>query len=269
MDNRKNLRIMTYNLRNNSDVPPNSWAERKELILELLERETPDIIGTQECMYEQVQDMNTMLTNYDTIGLGRDGGSKGEFMAIFFKKNRLKVLAYNHFWLSDTPDTIASCTWGNDVTRMVTWIRFQDIETGQQFYHLNTHLDHISVNARVKGAELILKKVSTFNPDLPIIITGDFNTESGSEPHQVFLEKGTFIDTWDVATDRINKDLGTFNDFKDPTGGEERIDWILVRGNMQIGVIKIINDQVNGLFPSDHFPVMVDLHFTKNNGLQL
>ncbi|MEK3890057.1 endonuclease/exonuclease/phosphatase family protein [Bacillus sp. FSL K6-3431] len=259
MENRKNLRIMTYNLRNNSDVPPNSWAERKELILELLQRESPDIIGTQECMYAQVQDMNTMLPEYDTIGLGREGGSNGEFMAIYFKKSRLEVLEYNHFWLSDTPDTIASCTWGNDVTRMVTWIRFLDLETGQQFYHLNTHLDHISVNARVKGAELIIKKVTSFDPELPIIITGDFNTESSSEPHQVFLEKGKFIDTWDAAIERINKDLGTFNDFKNPTGGKDRIDWILCRGNVKTGFIKIINDQPKGRFPSDHFPVMVDL----------
>lgn len=263
MDKHKSLRVMTYNLRNNSDVPPNSWAERQKLILGLLERENPDIIGTQECLHEQVQDMKTMLPDYDTIGLGRSGGSNGEFMSIFFKKSRLKVLAYNHFWLSDTPDTVASCSWGNDVTRMVTWIHFQDLETGQQFYHLNTHLDHISVNARVKGAELILEKVDMFDPELPIIITGDFNTESGSEPHKVFVDKGKLRDTWDVAIQRVNKDLGTFNDFSDPTGGEDRIDWILIRGNIQTGIIKIINDQVNGLFPSDHFPVMVELYISQ------
>lgn len=259
MDNQKRLRIMTYNLRNNSDITPNSWVERKPLILELLQRESPDIIGTQECVFEQVQDMNTMLPKYDSVGLGREGGSNGEYMAIFFKKDRLQVLEYNHFWLSDTPSTVASCTWGNDVTRMVTWIRFLDNETDLQFYFLNTHLDHISGNARIQAANLIINKVSDFDKAIPIILTGDFNTDANTEPHQILLEQGKFFDTWDTATDRINKDLGTFNDFNDVTGGHERIDWILFRGNVITGMIQVINDQPSGRFPSDHFPVMVDL----------
>lgn len=264
MDNPKKLRIMAYNLRNDGDLSPNSWVERKELILELLLRESPDIIGTQECVHEQIQDMNAMLPDYDVIGLGRNGGSKGEYTAIYFKKNRFKVLEYDHFWLSDTPDTIASCSWGNDVTRMVTWIRFLDRETDQQFYLLNTHLDHISERARKEAAKLIIKKVSDFNQALPIILTGDFNTDANTEPYRVLLEQGKFIDTWDTATSRINEELGTFNDFNDPTGGKERIDWILYRGSVETRMIKIINDQPEGQFPSDHFPVMVDLQIQKN-----
>lgn len=250
---------MSYNLRNNSDVPPNSWKERKELILELLERESPDIIGTQELLHDQVQDMEDLLPEYDWIGLGRDGGSYGEYMAIFFKKSRLKVLEYNHIWLSDTPNIIGSSTWGNDCTRMATWIRFLDMESKKQFYHLNTHLDHMSENARVRGAELIINKSADFHSALPIIITGDFNTAAKSETHQVFLTKGNFIDTWDTATERINEKLGTFNNFNDPSGGKTRIDWILYRGDVKAGMIQIINDQTNGRFPSDHFPIMTDI----------
>ncbi|MBO0600646.1 endonuclease/exonuclease/phosphatase family protein [Sporosarcina sp. E16_3] len=264
MNTLKNLRIMTYNLRNNCDVSPNSWAERKKLILELFLRESPDIIGTQECVYEQIQDMDEMLPDYDAIGLGRNGGSKGEYTAIYFKKQRFKVLEYDHFWLSDMPETIASSSWGNDVTRMVTWIRFLDMETNQQYYHLNTHLDHISENARKESANLIIKKIANFNPELLVLVTGDFNTGANTEPYKVLMEQGKLIDAWDTATGRINEGLGTFNNFNDPTGGIDRIDWILYRGDVKPGVIQIVNDQPQGQFPSDHFPVMMDLKIPMN-----
>ncbi|MBW8349396.1 endonuclease/exonuclease/phosphatase family protein [Bacillus sp. IITD106] len=253
-----NLRIMTYNVRNDCDPPPNSWEERKGLIRDLIVRESPDIIGTQECKFNQVKDLDHLLEDYDWIGLGREGGSKSEFMTIFYKKSRFDVLEYNHFWLSDTPNVIASSTWGNDCTRMATWVHFLDKETNQSFYHLNTHLDHISEEARVKGAGLIVEQAEAFDSSIPLFITGDFNTVAKTDTHQVFLTKGSFIDTWDSASKRINEELGSFNNFDDATGGEGRIDWILYRGDVKAGVLKIVNDQVDGRFPSDHFPIVVD-----------
>ncbi|MCR2823431.1 endonuclease/exonuclease/phosphatase family protein [Lederbergia panacisoli] len=253
-----NIRIMTYNVRNDCDAPPNSWNERKVLIRDLIKRESPDIIGTQECKFNQVQDLDELLEEYNWIGLGREGGSKGEFMAIFYKKSRFQVTEYDHFWLSDTPDVIGSSTWGNDCTRMATWVHFLDKRTNQSFYHLNTHLDHVSENARVKGSELIVKQSEAFDSSAPIFITGDFNTVAESDSHKVFL-KGDFIDTWDSAIERIHEELGSFNNFNDPTGGEGRIDWILYRGDVKVGTLKIVNDQINGRFPSDHFPIVVDI----------
>ena len=250
---------MTYNVRCDFDAPPNSWNERRKLISEMLLRESPDIIGTQECLNYQVQDMASILPEYDWIGLGREGGSYGEYMAIFFKKDRFTALEYDHFWLSDTPATIGSSSWGNDCTRMATWVKFQDRQTGATFYHLNTHLDHISEEARVKGAELIIKKTDEFDADSPHIITGDFNTGTASDAHKIFLDKGNFIDAWDVAAETLNEELGTFNAFEDPSGGEDRIDWILIKGDVKTGLIKTIDDQTNGLFPSDHFPVVADI----------
>lgn len=253
------LRVMTYNLRNNSDVPPNSWDERKGLIQELIQRENPDIIGTQEGLYPQVKDMDDLLPNYGWIGLGRDGGSNGEFMTIYYKKSRFDVLEYNHFWLSEKPETMGSISWDSGCTRMATWARLFDKVTKKSFYHLNTHLDHVSEEARIKGAEVIIQKVENFNSKLPIIVTGDFNTVAGLETHQTFINQGEFVDTWEDATERINEELGTFNGFQNPSGGEGRIDWILYRGDVSTESVKIVNDRPDGRFPSDHFPVIADL----------
>jgi endonuclease/exonuclease/phosphatase family metal-dependent hydrolase len=256
-----NLRLMTLNVRHAMDPVPHSWEERVPLIRTLLEREAPDIIGTQECFYSQVKDMLSILPGYDWLGLGRKGGSGGEFMAIFFRKDRFEILEYDHYWLSDTPSVIGSTTWGHKAPRMVTWGRFLDLRTERQFYLCNTHLDHVSAEARVKAAELIVEKASLLDPELPIVITGDFNIGASSAPHDVFFQKGGFTDTWDSAKVRQGEGIGTFNDFKDPLGRgvDWRIDWILTRGAVEVDRIQIVDDHDNGRFPSDHYPLLADL----------
>lgn len=255
-------KIMTYNVRNDFDDPPNTWKERKTRIKQLIEQESPDMLGTQECAYRLVADLDALLPAYDWIGLGREGGSKSEYVAIFFKKERFAVVEYDHFWLSDTPDVIGSATWNHSIPRMATWIRFQDLQTNKEFYHINTHLDHESAEAREKSATLITEKAAEFADDLPIVLTGDFNTGKDSLPYKHLVHDGAFVDTWYSAKDQVNSDLGTFNDFKDHTGGKTRIDWILVQGNASVKQVKIAADMYGGLFPSDHFPVIADLSFT-------
>lgn len=260
------LKVMTYNIRylNNSDPSPHTWAERIPAIKKLIEQEQPDIIGTQEVLYKQLLDLEENLPQYEWIGLGREGGSKGEYSAIFYNENRYTPLEYDHFWLSDTPNVIGSMTWGNTIPRMVTWAKFLDKKTNQQFYVVNTHFDHRSANAREKSAELIKEKIKAFNPKLPIVLTGDFNANPDSVPYQKLTSEGAFEDLFVTAEERINEHLGTFNGFRDPTGGgpKNRIDWILAKGNVTAHTVEILDYYKNGQFPSDHYPVMADLTLT-------
>lgn len=257
------LRIMTFNVRQISDPPPNSWGERQVLISKLLAEEKPDIIGTQECLFQQVKDMLAILPDYDWVGLGRKGGSAGEFMAIYYKRSRFDVLEYDHYWLSATPLSIGSTTWGNTIPRMVTWARFLDKQTGKSFYLINTHLDHRSEEARIEGARLIAEKAADLDEELPVLLTGDFNIGEDSEPYRYLVNEGGFADTWYAAHERINDSLGTFNGFINETGGWTRIDWILMRGSVTVSTSRIINTHYNGLFPSDHFPVMAVVKLEK------
>ena len=257
------LRVMTYNLRylNNSDPSPHTWEERLPTIGQLIHKEKPDIFGTQEAVYAQIKDLDDELPQYEWIGLGREGGSKGEYMAVFYNANRFTPVEYDHFWLSDTPDVIGSKSWGNTIPRMATWVQFEENHTGQRFYLVNTHFDHVSEEAREKSAALIAEKVEEFQEELPVLVTGDFNTSPDSTPHQILTAEGPFVDLWDAAEERVNEELGTFNGFKDPTGGgpEKRIDWILSKGNVLVERIEIVEDQKNGQFPSDHYPVIADV----------
>lgn len=252
------IRIMTFNMLHIDDNPENDWNVRKELIASLIQREEPDVIGTQECLYSQVNDIISMHPEFDWIGMGRQGGSEDDFMAIFYRKSRFSVLAYNHFWLSDTPSEIGSMTFGNKLPRMVTWVQFFDKQTEKSFYHMNTHLDYVCEEARIKGAHLINEKVKAFQDDLPVFLTGDFNTDAGTLPYTILTNRGPFKDTWDDAEEHINPSSGTKNDFMYPDGGDERIDWILAKGVRRVKNIKIIDDVIDGMYPSDHFPVIAE-----------
>lgn len=254
------LRVMSYNLRFASPVPPNAWPDRRPLMRELLKDTAPDLIGTQEGVYYQLKDIASDLDGYDWIGLGRNGGSRGEFMAIYYRKARFEPLEYDHFWLSDTPNVIGSTNWGPNLPRMVTWVKFEDRQTKQKFYFINTHFDHKVQSAREKSSELLRERVSTFDPLLPVILVGDFNAAAPqNKAYQILVGDKFFHDTWDTAKKRSDEITGTYNGFKalEPKGA--RIDWILTRGDVKTESLEILTFSKNGQFPSDHCPVMAVL----------
>lgn len=251
------LCVMTYNLRYASPKPPNAWPDRRPLVREVIQTVAPDVIGTQEGLYAQVKDVAADLPDYEWLGLGRDGGSRGEFMAIYYRKARLEPLAFDHYWLSDTPEVMGSKTWGPTLPRMVTWIKFRDLRTKQEFYFINTHFDHQVQVAREKSAALIRKHVEELNTTLPVILVGDFNARAGqNKAYHTLTEDGFFKDTWETAAERKGEGINTFNSFQSIQTNGVRIDWILTRGDVTASKTEIVTFSRDGQFPSDHFPVV-------------
>lgn len=254
------LTVMTYNLRFASQNPPNAWPERRPLMRELIQQLAPDVMGTQEGVYFQLKDIAADLPEFDWIGLGREGGSRGEFMAVFYRKARLDPLAYDHFWLSDTPEVMNSATWGNTYRRMVTWVKFRDRATGGEFFLFNTHFDHQVQAAREKSAELVRQRVEALNTKLPVLLIGDFNAAAESnKAYEILTADKFFTDAWLTATERRGDGVGTFNDFKAAVPDGPRIDWILSRGDVTVERAEMSTFTRDGQFPSDHFPVTARL----------
>ncbi|UNZ20486.1 endonuclease/exonuclease/phosphatase family protein [Streptomyces sp. 891-h] len=251
------LRTMSFNLRYASETPPNSWPERRPVTRALLRRERPHLLGTQEGLYAQLQDIAADLgwARYDWLGIGRAGGSRDEFMAIFYDVRRLRPLEYDHFWLSDQPALIGSATWGNTVIRMVTWVRFRDLATGHELYHLNTHLDHRSQPSRERSAALINERLGGLDPALPRLVTGDFNVPAHGNPvHDTLLADGRLVDTWDAAESR-SEPYGTFHGYRPLVPDGDRIDWILASPGVRVRRASINTFERGGQYPSDHLPV--------------
>lgn len=248
--------LMSYNLRYASTSSPNAWPDRRPLMVELIHRVSPDLIGTQEGLYGQLQDLATDLPEYDWVGTGRDGGNRGEFMAIFYRKAKFQTLQTNHFWLSDTPEIPGSSTWGNSNRRMVTWIKLLDPSTQREFYFFNTHFDHQVQLAREKSAHLVRERVTALNTSLPVLLSGDFNAGAGNPVHGLLVDDGFFKDSWFQAKVRRGEGLGTFNGFKAIPQNNTRIDWILTRGQVSVEASEIITFSKDGHFPSDHCPLV-------------
>lgn len=280
------IAVMSFNLRFADDKMPHAWSLRRPVVARCLKEANPDIIGTQEGLFEQLNDMRDDLPEYESIGLGRLGGSHGEFMEIFYKKNRLKLLEYDHFWLSDNPQLIAS-KWNHKHPRMVTWIRFRDLkDQTREFLVFNTHFDHQRDQnppheAREKSAALLLIKIKEINAqNLPVIVVGDFNEDSRPEAFrdksrvegkalQTVTEGSYLKNTWDMTAQKPPEAMGTSHQYiKLPSQQDQaslaqyrRIDWILVHGEWKVGQIVINTCSDKDQYPSDHFPIQAQLEF--------
>ncbi|MET7481759.1 endonuclease/exonuclease/phosphatase family protein [Streptomyces sp. NPDC005538] len=250
------LDVMTFNLRYASSDEPNSWKARRPVMRDLLLRAAPDIIGTQEGLYQQLQDIrHDLAPHYDWIGGGRKGGSHDEETAIFYDIRRLAPVEYDQFWLSDTPAVIGSNSWGGAHPRIATWIRFRDLgDNGREFYVLNTHLDNASQYARERAATLIAERIAGLDRSLPFVVTGDFNTAAyTTSVYDTMLGAG-FRDTWDAAAGR-GKLYGSFHGYRALVPGGARIDWILVTPGVTVRRTTLDTFSENSQFPSDHLPV--------------
>ncbi|MDR3228634.1 MAG: endonuclease/exonuclease/phosphatase family protein [Puniceicoccales bacterium] len=265
------LKLVTFNLRFRGPGDTrngNGWDDtRRPAVAAVLRRLDADIFGTQEGLAVQLHHIASDLPAYAWAGVGRDDGRKrGEFSAIFYKKERFDLLETQHFWLSETPTKPGSRSWNSACARMVTAVRLCEKTTGRQLWFLNSHFDHVSELARQKSAELILERIKKFDPAIPVFLTADFNAAAvRSETYKALTASGAFLDTWVLAARRLNSDYNTYQGFnrnpKRNKAGGSRIDWILVRpaaGSLPPRVSRseiVIDRRPDGGFPSDHFPV--------------
>lgn len=258
----QDLKVMTFNIRLHLDSDKeNSWTHRKPEVLQLLDYYAPEVFGVQEALPLQMKDLESGLSDYDYVGVGRDDGKdKGEYSAIFFNKEKLKLLKSGTFWLSET-SAVPSKGWDAALNRICTYALFKN-KKGKKFWVFNTHFDHIGIEARKNSANLILKKIKEFNKnDFPVVLAGDFNLTEDSEPIKMLSDQ--LKDTFYHSLKKPYGPKGTFTAFDINKVSENRIDYIFVK-DFKVNSYRTINDKrQNLLYPSDHFPILVELKFQK------
>ncbi|MBS1496570.1 MAG: endonuclease/exonuclease/phosphatase family protein [Bacteroidetes bacterium] len=250
------LKVMTYNMRLAlASDKEDDWEHRKEMFAGMIGFYDPDFFGVQEALPQQVNYLETNLNKYKHIGIGRDGVNKGEASAIFYLASKFQLLQSNTFWLSETPGAISK-GWDASYIRICTYGLFKDKKSGKKFWVFNTHLDNDGKVARAKGLELILKRMDSLNTsNLPVILTGDFNTAPNTDV--ITNLKTKMNDTKDICTSKPFGPAGTFNGFKYCEPVQDKIDYIFVSKIPAITVSKfaVLNNSINMHYPSDHFPV--------------
>jgi endonuclease/exonuclease/phosphatase family metal-dependent hydrolase len=246
---------MTFNIRYGSaEDGVHAWPARRQLVAEMIRRAHPDVLAIQEGLAFQLEELAAVLRDYRKLGQHRDGGLGGEFSGLYVRESSVQVLDWGELWLSATPHQIASRGWDAALPRMAVWV---DLAIPAESALANpratlrvygTHFDHRGVEARLQSARLLVEHARS-GP--PAIFMGDFNAEFSSPPLQTFVAASYTSAV--RACDPFNT-LGTFNGFLDADGGR-RIDYILCAPGILPLTAQIHADCVDGIWPSDHFPV--------------
>jgi endonuclease/exonuclease/phosphatase family metal-dependent hydrolase len=268
------LKVGTYNIRyrNAEDsVRGNGWELRCPVLCKQIVWEQPDVLGMQEVLHRQLLDLEAGLTGYRWIGVGRDDGrQKGEYAAIFYNTERVELVGQGHFWLNETPDRPA-LGWDAACVRICTWGRFRDRMTGQEFYFLNLHMDHVGRRARSEAARLVMERMAqmTDGGRQPAVLTGDFNVDEEDELYRLFTDGGTLKDCYECAQMRWAEN-GTYNAFKPNAYTPHRIDHIFVTPETRVEAYAVRTDsrwgqgddgKMGRRVLSDHYPVFSRIRF--------
>lgn len=258
----KTLNVATYNLRmNNPGDGVNAWPNRKEQVKALIRFHEFDLFGTQEGFIGQLNDLCEM-SEYAFVGAGRDDGKQGgEHSAIFYRKDRFKLLRNGDFWLSETPEKPGKGWDATCCNRICSWAKFRDQETKKDFYFFSVHFDHQGVKARIESGKLMVKKIPEIAGAAPVICVGDFN--STPETEQVKTMKSLLQDSYEVTAMAPYGPVGTFNSFDYNAPMKNRIDYIFVSDQIKVLKYGVLTDSYDQKFPSDHQPVVIKAVFTK------
>lgn len=259
---REPLAVMSFNIRyGTANDGDNRWALRKDFLFDVIREADADLIGLQEALDGQIQELLVALPQYGVVGVGRDDGrTRGEYAAILFRRDRFRVSDSGTFWFSDTPEVVASRSWGNMITRICTWARFVDRD-GQAFWLYNVHLDHQSQPSRERSTALLAERMAQRRvPAEPAIVTGDFN--AGETNPAVVALTGARGDAPPVMLDTFRvrypeeRVAGTFTGFKFGETGGDKIDYVLVPPGTEVIEAAIVRTSRSERYPSDHFPVI-------------
>jgi endonuclease/exonuclease/phosphatase family metal-dependent hydrolase len=253
------MRLMTFNLRFATPVDgPNEWEFRKDLVVEVIGKHLPDLLGTQEGTVPQLLYLEEHLAGYLPLTAHRRVDPTCQYPTIFYRGDRFEVEESNEFWLSETPRVHRSLSWGSAFPRMVTYGRFREKGRATSFFFINTHLDHISAMARREGARMI--REFFFPLKLPMILAGDFNESPDGPVYRELIHAGSPLqDTW-RQVHPAGQEAATQHGFDGRPRGSH-IDWILTTPPFLVRRVAIVTDNREGRYPSDHFPYEAEVEY--------
>lgn len=282
------LRVMTFNLLTATKKRrSHPWRLRKRNIARIFERMQPDVVGTQEANFQQLQELAALLPDYAFVGEGNLGpdraGDEGNwYCAIFYRKDRVRPVeggrAGDVMWLSPTPEVPASQYHLGTRPRLVTWHTFE-LAGGKRFVFGTTHLEAVNRWHRQRSArqlrEYVDRKVRELGPHVPVFLTGDFNAGAQSrEIRAMVAETGgqeRLYDAWaesgrDGATARAHAATFRGLGLRDRVGhrllGPRRIDYVFYRPRLTVRAVDRVDyrdmEHREAALPSDHYPVLAE-----------
>ena len=268
------LRMMSFNIRCSTALGDgeNHWSKRREIFLQAVERFDPDLLGLQEVVADQADELRERFKRTHTfVGVGRDDGKRaGEFAAIMFRTDRFDLLDHGHIWLSEAPEKPGSVSWDSALTRMASWVKLRNKRnpTRGDLIFLNTHFDHIGKAARLESAKLLRRRLGDLsdNGKLAVLFSGDLNCFEDDAPVAALLRGDerlpALIDVYRAVHPARAENEASFHGYKGDAKGS-RIDFIFHSAQLVVREATIRRSAHNGRYPSDHFAVTATLQWAE------
>lgn len=253
------LCLITSNIRfNNPADGTHAWENRRQFLASTLLSHNPDIIATQEGRFEQLKDLESLLTGFKLVDHHRSWIGERMYPTFFVREDKFEIIKSEDLWLSETPEIAASRSFESTFPRLMTWMCVQPKNIKQKLFFVNTHLDHIKTDTRVSQVKVLLNETLKFwNKNSPLVIMGDFNDHPESEVRKC-IEKiiPDLQDTWKLfhAIEETSH-----HGFKGEHDTGTRIDWILTDKKFSVETCEMEKISNAGIFPSDHFPIVCKL----------
>jgi endonuclease/exonuclease/phosphatase family metal-dependent hydrolase len=266
--NRSKINVMTFNIRlfTEEDDSLNNWKYRKDNVANAVKFYETDIVGMQEVVHNQLMDLMDRLNNsYDFVGVGRaDGKTEGEYSPIFYNKIRFQLINSGTFWLSENPQNVGAKGWDAACERIATWAILKEKVTGKKIFAINTHFDHIGEVARRESSKLILKEINALAQSLPVVLTGDFNSNENSVAYKTITDQLNPFKLYDskLISPIVYGPSWSFHDFgRTPLNERELIDYIFVSQDIKVERYGVLAEKDGQYFLSDHCPVLAEISF--------
>lgn len=240
--------VASYNiLHDTQDIPDYfKWAKRKDLLTKQVIDNQVDILCIQEDQANQATDIQR------ATGLQIAGTSK----RILYNGKRFLMRSQGQFYLSETPEK-SSYGWDAAAIRLCNWVLFNDSHTGRDFFVFNAHFDHIGSVAREQSALLMKQRIDFMTNGQPVIMTGDMNARPGERP---IITLTSFLDDSRIVSETEPKGpMGTYNGRNTQGEFTSRIDYVFTSDHVRVKEYAVLQDETDGIFPSDHFPVITKL----------
>lgn len=259
--NGNEITVMSANVRciSPGDLGKKSWLYRADLIIKNVAQNAPDIIGFQEVTKYHYSYLCDSLKGYDSVIEYRDETALSEGCPVFYNTSKFTLVDKGSFWLSETPEKM-SIDWGAACYRICSYVILNDKSSGKNFVVFNTHLDHVSDEARIKGIGVVLDKISQFG-GLPAMIMGDFNAEEDTETYKAVTKNfnDAKYQTQDTMQSCTYQNWGA--ELDNPC-----IDYFMIsKTGFNVNSYKVITKTYDGVYPSDHFPIVMKVQLTQED----
>lgn len=257
------VRWATFNIRLDTPVDSlNRWGYRMERAAQFIKDAQLDVVGTQEVLHSQFEDLKRMLPEFEGVGVARDDGkTKGEYSSVFYRKDVFDALDSGTFWLSEYPDSVGLKGWDAACVRVATWAKLKHKETGKIVMAVNTHFDHVGVEARKQSALLIIRKIKEIVGDRAAVLTGDFNVTDQSDAYETITTNEFVLKDAHKIAEKVSGVNYTFHNFtRQPLEKRSKIDFIFVTPHIRV-LSSDIPQEVEGALLSDHNPQWIEMEF--------